>query len=282
VSPGLAAERYLVAYPLAVPLIGVPVPGRSNPYLAAVAPEARVNVGVEVYAAESVSSLRLEGLRLGWRLELALKSFLDTLAARLEQPLEAVLEASVPGYEYPPPVAVYAAATLALVEAVSVQAGYSLSKEEVLEAASSIDREAATWLDYIDAVREAMVRGVSLVYREGEGAVSLEAGARLGLVLVGEEDIGEDYSQRLGDPVVSAVTRLGGVSVLDAVTKLREAREPPTDVLLEAARVDNALFYLLYGAQPPEEGCKWTPSLQRVYGVCLPGRAPGEGAEFTL
>ncbi len=278
----MTAERYLVAYPLAVPLFGVPVPGRSNPYLAAVAPEARVSVGVEVYAAESASSLRLKGLGLGWRLELALKSFLDTLAARLEQPLDAVLEASVPGYEYPPPVAVYAAATLALVEAVSVQAGYSLSKEEVLEAASSIDREAATWLDYIDAVREAMVRGVSLVYREGEGAVPLEAGGRLGLVLVGEEDIGEDYSQRLGDPVVSAVTRLGGVSVLDAVTKLREAREPPTDVLLEAARVDNALFYLLYGAQPPEEGCKWTPSLQRVYGVCLPGRAPGERAEFML
>jgi len=271
-------------YPLAVPVFGAPVPGKVNPYLVLVTSDPLVSVRVVVLEPPGSGApvVSIAGARLGWRFELAVKSFVDTLSARLEEPLALRIEVGVDHVSYPPAAPVYAAVSLSVVSAVSEAAGYSLEPGEALEAASSIDRDAAVWLDYLDGLRRALLDAESLVYRWGEDPVPLGTGASVELELVGEEDIGQDYSQRLGDPVLSAASRLAGVAVLSLVSGLRGGEALFQEAFEEAARVDDALFYMLYGAQPAGEGCKWTPSLQRVYGVCLPGRGMGDRVAFML
>ncbi len=271
-------------YPLALPVFGAPVPGKVNPYLVIVSSDPLVSIRVSVLEPpeRGAPSVSVAGVRLGWRFELAVKSFVDALSSRLEEPLALRLEVGVDGVSYPPAAPVYAAASLSIVSAVSEAAGYSLEPGEALEAASGIDRDAAVWLDYLDGLRRALLEARSMVYRWGEDPVPLGAGSAAELELVGEEDIGQDYSRRFGDPVLSAASRLAGVSVLGLATGLQRGETLFNEAFEEAARVDDALFYMLYGAQPAGEGCKWTPSLQRVYGVCLPGRGMGDRVAFTL
>ncbi|KSW11413.1 hypothetical protein CF15_00710 [Pyrodictium occultum] len=264
-------------FPLALVFAGVPLPGRENPYIILVSPNPLVYIDVDIDEAE-VSSASVRGLQLGWRYELAVKSFVDTLSARLEQPLKVVVEVESP-LSYPPAASVYAATSLAVVKAVAEAAGYELDQREVLESASSVDEEAGVLLDYLDGLREALTTGRSLVYRRGEEPLGLSTGARLELELVGEEDIGEEAKEVLEDPIGSAVTRLSGLAVVEAAKRLREG---DTDVFRLVQRVDNAVFYLLYGAETPRAECKWTPSLQRVYGVCRPGAGVGDPVEFVL
>lgn len=270
---------YAYDFPLALVLAGVPIPGKSNPYIVLVTPNARVHVEVDVEEA-SQPTARLEGLRLGWRFEIAFKSFVDTLSGRLEQPLLVRLRAGVDGVYYPPAASVYAAATLAVVHAVADAGGYSLEPREVLEAANSIDGEAGVDLDYVDGLRTALTTSTSIVFRRGEEPVELNTDGRIVLELVGEEDVGEDYSSNLSDTLLTALTRLSGLSTLEAARLLREGKV--SEALELVRRLDNAVFYLLYSVNPPEGACKWTPSLQRVYGVCAEGVGLGDRVEFTL
>ena len=274
------SDRSTYTYPLALVFLGVPLPGKHNPYIVLVSREEVVRVEVSLGEAEKPSA-RLEPSGLGWRLELALKSFVDELSARLEQPLEAELRFSWSRVEVVPAASLYAAATLALVTEVAEAGGYEMEPGEVLEAASSIDVEAGVWLDYLDALRRAMVEGRSMTYRHGEEPVLFEEGRRLELELVGEEDIGEDIAVKLGDNLLTAYARLLGLLVVEAAGALRSGDWGPGDFQV-AARLENGAYYSLYGAEPPPEGCKWTPSLQRVYGVCRPGAGVGEAVAFTL
>ncbi|ABM80397.1 hypothetical protein [Hyperthermus butylicus] len=266
-------------FPLALVFAGVPIPGRSNPYIVLVTPNTPIGVDVDVEESDKPLA-RVTGASLGWRFELAVKSFVDTVAARLEQPVSISLRVVLPSsLQYPPPASVYAAVTLAIVASVAEAGGYSMDPYEVLEAANSIDEEGGVGLDFIDAMRTAIVRGESIVYRRGEDSVPLSMGSRVELELVGEDDIGEDMSRQLDESVMAAVTRLGGMAVVAAVQKLRSSDF--SHVFQLVSRVDNALFHLLYGVQTPEGPCKWTPSLQRVYGVCLEAGL-GDKVEFTL
>jgi hypothetical protein len=270
---------YVYEFPLALPLAGVPIPGKSNPYIIVVTPNSAVRVSVDVDSSD-VPRASVRGVRLGWRFEIAFKSFVDTLSARLEQPVKIEVSIDAGRLSYPPPAPIYAATTLAVVHAVADAGGYHMEPNEVLEAANSIDSEAGVDLDYVDGLRAALTTAESIVYRRGEEPITLGTERRVELELVGEEDVGEDYTGKMGENVLSAVTRLGGISVVEAVALIREGR---VDEAFELARrVDNSLFYLLYSVNPPEGECKWTPSLQRVYGICLRGVGLGETVEFTL
>jgi len=268
-------------YFLALPVFGVPVLGKVNPYLVVASRSRLVAVDVDVVESEAPSA-RVEGPRLGWRLELAVKAFVDALSSRLEQPLEAKVSVTVRGVESPPAASVYAAVSLALVEAVAEAGGYSLSEEELLQAASSVDQDAAVWLDYLDGIRFASLRGVSALYRSGEDPVVIGGRGVVVLEMVGEQDIGEDISPRLGDPLLVAVARLTGTAVLEAVSRIQGGEARFEELFPLVARVEDGLFYALYGAEPGGEGCKLTPSLQRVYGVCLAGKGLGDRVEFSL
>jgi len=266
-------------FPLALVFAGVPIPGKINPYIVLITPNPVFSIDVEVEESETTSTT-IDGVRLGWRYDIAVKSFVNTLAARLEQPIKAsIVIRTSDVITYPPAASIYAATTLAIVKSVVEAAGYELDSHEVLDSASSIDNEAGVGLDYIDGLRKAIMLGKSIVYRHGEEPVELFTGTKLELELVGEEDIGEEVVEVLGDSLLSALTRLSGLAVLEAVQRLRESRE---DFFRLVQRADNAVFYLLYGVETPRTDCKWTPSLQRVYGICKPGAGLGDTLEFVL
>ncbi len=262
-------------YPLPLVVFGVPVRGKSNPYLVAVSRDPLVSVEVELEEADK-PRVRVEGVpEPGWRLTIPLTSFLDVVSDRLEQPLEARVYYRVEGVVYPPSASLYAIITYELVRTLAEAGGYTMSEDEIVKAASSVDSDAGVELDYVNAMRTALARKGVLVYREGEEPVPLELGFTL--ELVGEEDAGEP--PELGEPVVNAVTRLAGISVVDAVSRLKGG-EPFDRVFDLASRVDNALYYLLYSLQPPGEGCKWTPSISAGYGVCREGMGRGDRLRF--
>ena len=272
-------ELALYEFPLAIVFAGVPLPGRTNPYIILLTPNPVVSIDVDVEESKTTST-RIDGVRPGWRYDLAVKSFVDTLSARLEQPIKVNITVKVgESVSYPPAASIYAATTLALVKSIADAAGYELDQREVLDSASSIDTEAGIGLDYIDGLREAMMLGKSIVYRKSEELIELGIGVRLEFELVGEEDIGEEAVEVLKEPLFSALTRLSGLAVVEAVKRLREYE---ADVFRLVQRVDNAIFYLLYGAETPRAECKWTPSLQRVYGICKPGTGLGDTIEFVL
>ncbi|NOZ89472.1 MAG: hypothetical protein GXO15_06060 [Crenarchaeota archaeon] len=273
---------YVRVFPLALVLAGVPLPGRHDPYLVVVSRGASLSVRVELAAAEGSPSLRFSR-PLGWRVELPLKSFLDTVSGRLEEPIEAVVEVEWEGVEQPPSATLYAAVSLALLEAVAAEGGYTLERGELLEAARSIDEDAGAWYDFVEGLRTAMLEEASLVYRYGEEPLRLGGGSSFTLRLAGEETVGEDVTGLLGGQLLPAVGRLAGLVVVELVGDLREhgwRLEPERWRLY--SRLENGLYYMLYGAQPPPEGCKWTPGLQGVYGVCSVESGVGDPVEFTL
>ena len=281
---GFNKEETRYSMPLVIVYYGVPLPGKSNPYIVLRSKDpSLVSIAVGIDEAEKASSVKTSGVSLGWRYELAIKSFVDEVSARLEQPLHVVLDISVKGVSFPPASSIYAAASLAIVRAVSELGGYELAVDEVLQAANDIDRESGVGLDYLEAMRAAIIRGKSLIYRRGEEPVDLPSNREIILELVGEEDIGDDITGRLEDPIYSEITRLLGLNVIEVAAKLRENSQDNVETDLSIyERIENAAYYMLYGAGIPDPGCKWTPSLQRVYGVCRPGTKLGDEVVFLL
>lgn len=267
--------------PLPLVLTGIPIQDKYNPYIILVTSRPLVSIIVDIDEAESVSKAVIKGPNLGWRFDLAIKAFVDTLASRLEQPLIVTVQYDVEGVDYPPAASIYAVSTLAIVKTLSDYVGYSMTDEEILKAASSLDEEAGVWFDYIDGLRYAILKNSSIIYRHREKSLDLNVGATVVLELVGEEDIGEDLSKNINVDVINVVTRLAGIAVIGAIQQL-ENGDPFNDVFKLISRIDNALYYMLYGANPPPEECKWTPSLQRVYGVCVYGKGLGNKVEFML
>ena len=278
-------ETGSLRYTMPLPLVyyGVPLPGKANPYIVLLSKNnGVVETMISIEEAEKTSSVTIRGITLGWRYDVAIKSFVDELSSRLEQPLQIEISISVEGLAYPPAASVYAVTTLALVQAVSEQGGYELSPQEVLQAANSIDQEGGVDLDFVDAMRTALVSRKSIVYRRGEEPVELGTGKEMELELVGEEDIGDDITSKLEDPLYSEITRLLGLNVIEVVHKLREKSPGNNTDLSIYERIENAAYYMLYGANPPDPGCKWVPSLQRVYGVCRTGMNLGDRVVFLL
>ena len=281
---GFNKEEIRYYMPLAIIYYGVPLPGKSNPYIVLRSKDpSLVSIAVKVEEAERASSVKTSGISLGWRYELAIKSFVDEVSARLEQPLHVVLNIAVKGVSFPPASSIYAAASLAIVQAVSELGGYELTRDEVLQAANDIDRESGVGLDYLEAMRAAIIRGKSMIYRRGEEPVDLPSNREIVLELVGEEDIGDDITGKLEDPIYSEITRLLGLNVIEVAAKLRENNQDNVvPDLFVHERIENAAYYMLYGTAIPDPGCKWIPSLQRVHGICRPGAKLGDEVVFLL
>ncbi len=254
-------------YRLPVPLLGIQLRGRHNPFLVALSSREYVRVSVELDEAEGAPSLRVEGEPSPPdAMKLALGSFLDELSTRLEQPLRARVYYEALRYH---PAGLYAVLTYALVEAVAVEGGYEMSSGEIAEAANSIDADAGVDLDYVDGLRVALARGRSIVYRRGEEPIEvrLEGGR---VELVGEEGLGEVIEDRLEDEVHVALSRLVGISVAVAARRVVERGwKGLGESWPVVSRLENGLYYALFGVEPPAEGCKWTPGMHSVFAVCV-------------
>ncbi len=255
------------AYPLPVPLLGLQLRGRHNPFLVALTEADVVRVSVELGECSGAPRLRVEGEpRLTPEAQLALRSFLDELSGRLEQCLEAVVYYEAQLYH---PAGLYAVLTYALVEAVAEEGGYEMEAGEVAEAANSIDADAGVDLDYLDAARAAIARGRSLVYRRGEDPIEVSLGGGR-VELVGEARLGGVIEDELPEELHVAISRLVGLNVaLASRAVVERGWEGFRATWRIASRVENGLYYTLYGLEPPEEGCKWTPGLRTAFSVCL-------------
>jgi len=264
-------------YRLPLVVFGVPLPGKHNPYLVLVSERELVDVEVDVEESSS-PKLRVDGSSPGWRVEVALRSFLDVVCDRLEQPLQATVYLET-GVENPPPASIYAILSLELVKGISEAGGYSLEPSELLEAAKSIDVDAGVDFDYVWACRTALMRGKATIFREGEEPLDANV-PPVELELVGEEEVGREMGDVLGETLYSLLTRLAGFTVVELVNRLRNG-EGWESVWSIGARIENAIYYLYYGLNPPAgEECKWTPGFQSGYGVCAKGTGLGELVRF--
>lgn len=265
-------------YRLPLVVFGVPLPGKRNPYLVLVSERELVDVEVEVGESSS-PKLRVDGSSLGWRVEVALRSFLDVVCDRLEQPLQATVYLEA-GVESLPSASIYAVLSLELVKSVSEAGGYNLEPLELLEAAKSVDVDAGVDFDYVWACRTALMRGRATVFREGEEPLDANVPS-VELELVGEEGVGREIDGVLGETLYSLLTRLAGFTVVELVNRLRNG-ESWENVWGTGARIENAIYYLYYGLNPPVgEECKWTPGFQSGYGVCAKGAGLGELVKFV-
>ncbi len=254
------------SYRLPIPILGVQLRGRHNPVLVALSLDPIVDVSIEVDESPE-SRLEVKGEPpLGWRGSLALRSFLDEVVTRLEQPLRVSIEYTTRGFHV---AGLYAVLTYAIVEAVAIEGGYEMSAEEIARACNDIDVDAGVDLDYVMAARDAIASGSSLVWRRGEEPirVKLEGGV---VELVGEEELGEVIEDEVGDELHTVVSRLAGLIVVDASRAILESGwKGLTDKWRVLARLENSIYYMLFGVEPPPSGCKWTPGLQTVFGVCV-------------
>jgi len=265
-------------YRLPLVVFGVPLPGKRNPYLVLVSERELVDVEVDVEESSS-PRLKVDGVNLGWRVETALRSFLDVVCDRLEQPLQATVYLEA-GIENLPPTSIYAVLSLELVKSVSEAGGYSLEPLELLEATKSVDVDAGVDFDYVWACRAALMRGRATIFREGEELLDANVPS-IELELVGEEEVGLEMGGVLGETLYSLLTKLAGFAVVELVNRLRSG-EGWESVWSIGARVENAIYYLYYGLNPPAgEDCKWTPGFQSGYGVCVKGAGLGESVRFV-
>lgn len=274
----MSGALFVARYRLPLVVFGVPLPGKRNPYLVLVSERELVDVEVDVEESSS-PRLKVDGVSLGWRVEMALRSFLDVVCDRLEQPLQATVYVDA-GVESLPSASIYAILSLELVKSVSEAGGYSLEPQEVLEAAKSIDVDAGVDFDYVWACRAALLRGRATVFREGEEPLDANTPS-VELELVGEEEVGREIGGVLGETLYSLLTKFAGFTVVELVNRLRKG-ESWESVWSVGVRVENAIYYLYYGLNPPTgEECKWTPSFQSGYGVCAKGAGLGELVKFV-
>ncbi len=251
--------------------MGVPIRGKRNPYLILSSREPIVDIEVEVEE-YSKPTLVLEN-NYGWQLRLALTSFIEEVCNRLEQPLKVSISISVDKVKYPPQASLYAITTIAIVKTVAEEAGYELTDEEVLKACNSIDEDAGVGLDYVNGLRTELLIGEGIVYREGEKPIRLSL-PPLTLEFVGEEEVANDISNEINEALLTLITKVAGNIVIEYHDKLNSLGVE--NWFKHVSRLENALYYLLYGIKPPEEKCKWTPSLQAAYAICLEGAGLGE------
>jgi hypothetical protein len=246
----LQSKEYVVP----VPFSGLHVPGRSNPVLVLLSPKSLL---VEIDFPES--GCRVEGISIP-----GLAGILCTYVARLGEALGSEIEVMVKVdlEEEAPRSSIVALLTLALVEAYGAEAGYSFSRDELLEYTSILDAASGYrgWQSsLLRAVREAALSHVSLIHRAGEGSIRLPQV----LEALPRECIGMGSQPLVSDEdLLNALTHLAGLVTLGIAGALRrEDRERIKEYWL----VEDGPWYSLWGIDP-RRGLKTAPDLG---GVCL-------------
>ncbi len=241
-------------HPLPLPFSGLPLPGRNNPIVVLPSPR-KASVKAEITSMGCI----IEGLEVP-----GLSSILCTYKSRLEEALgERIgIRLEVSMQEPVPRASLIALLTLAMLEAVEREAGYSFTLREKLEYTSILD--AATgykgWkASLLQALRRASLESAPLVHRSGEGTVVLPEG----IIAEAVECMDFEYTEpRLDKHVADALTRLAGLVTLRIADDLRRGA---WESLREHWRVEDGLWYSAWGVKP-RHGYKTAADLG---GVCL-------------
>lgn len=226
-------------YPAPIPFSGIPIPGRNNPFLVI---HASLKLRVKI-------SIGNAGCNVGGAVIPGLSSIICRYKARLEEALGARIgmniEAEAAGLM--PRSSLIALLTLAMIEALGLESGYSFSNEEKLSYASILDAASGYrgWpSSLLRAVRESAVLKAPLIYREGEGSIALP---RL-LNAAAHKCLAIDKPPTLPDEsLANAVTHLSGTLTL----KTAEAfRKHDLEAIREYWRMEDGLWYSLWGIMP--------------------------------
>ena len=242
-------NRITIALPSV--LLGLPMEGVENPYLAA--PIGRAKASLEASECPSPSA-SLSGV------DEALGSLVSRFWAKLADGLNMRLCAKV-SLEHsaglPPAHSLYAAATAALVYLLGRQNGEMLNEFDIVELSRlSEPWELPWWQHALDAARMSAATGSVVVYRNDEESAELGKGdVAVRLVRRAEVSPSLDF---MSQSSVDALVHMVGQTVVDASESIREGGDASKETL-RRARVQNAASHIVYGVPTPEEGCLWTP-----------------------
>ena len=246
-------------------LLGLPIEGVENPYLAA--PIGRVRISAEISECDS-PSIVVSGA------DAVLGDLVSRFWAKLVDGLNMRLCAKAslePSAESPPPHSLYAATTAALVYSVGRHHGEVLDEFEIVELSRLSDPwELPWWQHALDAARMSAATGSVVVYRNDEESAELRK-EELEVKFLRRSEVApsKDF---LSQSSMDALVHMVGQTVVDASEAIRE-RGGAAEEVLRRARVQNAASHIIYGVPTPEEGCVWVPGTPlSLELVCLRGR----------
>ena len=243
-------------------LLGAPIPGSENPYIAAPTGSARFRIELEDCSAPSLRSSGLEDiagdLREHW------VNTVEGLGAGICSRLE--LEGVEGSYTR---AGLYAAATIGLMHALSRHHGESLSSMELVELARYGDpyyRD--VWGFMLDALRYSVAEGGLVVYRNDEehsrlADTMVKAGNRGVVELSRRVD-----SEKVGSDVYSGLIHLMGVTVLEASLRIGEGMDP-VEVLRSMAPIHEGVMMAVWGYGRSDD-CITSPSMPGTAEVLCP------------
>ena len=243
-------------------LLGAPIPGSENPYIAAPTGSARFRIELEDCGTPRLKALGLdeivEGLDRHWT------TTVDGLGANICSRI--TLEEVKGSYTR---AGLYAAATVGLMHALSRHHGESLSSMELVELARYGDpyyRD--VWGFILDALRYSVAEGGLVVYRNDEehshlAKVTVDASREAVVRLSRRVD-----ADKVGSDVYSGLIHLMGVTVLEASLRIGEGSDP-VEVLGSLAPIHEGVMMAVWGYGRPD-GCITSPSMPGTAEVLCP------------
>ena len=258
------------SYYIPLAIVGVPIPGKTNPYIITRTNSRLVSVEVSLESSkETLTTLRGTPSP-DSVLVLAVKSFVDAISYRLEESFRVRIT-----YESKllslPSSHLFSVISTAIIEALVEAGGYEMTGQEIVKAGGSIDRDAGTDYDYITGLRLSILELLDpvFVYRNGEEPIGLPGAGKIKVEFTGEEKI-ETNMYAYTEKITNLFTRLAGMNVIDTVERLRNSgtQKERMKAFEAASRIDNSLYYALYGLKPIDN-CKWIPSFGAGFGLCV-------------
>jgi hypothetical protein len=244
-------------------MLGSPIPGSSNPYIAGVVGRAAAYI-----AHERCGRVRVSVRGLPQRVGAAVKSY---WARMLEDSgIGACTRVEVASHRGLPPSGLYSAVTAFLVRSmVSPDGGDPM---EVVEVARHADQPLSEWPGVIDALRLASLYDGLVVYRNEEEYFKVSSESPRGL--------GYKYSRtareprllrdRVGAEVYSALIHLMGVSVVEAARGVMEGLGV-WESLSRFLPIHSGVTEAVWGVRTPEGECVASPGLPGRFEVLCRG-----------
>ncbi len=235
-------------------VLGVPIPGSENPYLASPIGSLVASITVEECGERriEVSDRRLKGV---------LEGFWDRLIRGME--LNACSSVKLEEADRAPISGMYASLTVGLLHALARSYGEVLEDYEIIEMARYADGSGAEWGHVLDALRYSTLKGRTVVYRNDEEYTPLSS-EELVLKPRGQISLGDPRVtlDRVGSDVYGALIHAMGVAVLEASLRVRDGLGLER-VLRDLYPVHEGMLNAVWGVRRGDERCIYSPGLPR-------------------
>ncbi len=264
---------------LSLPLLGINWGETLNPYLAIPLED---KVTVAVYSNSDLKDVAIN-LQLQEPSEVLLNRLFQTMRTitkiyyeitnkHVEHPLFAI-EAKAESTSYLPLVSLYASIASLSVYLIFKSTGYPLDLDElmeILQIAWKLEGVPENIRSLYSSLVLSSFKNKAILYRDSSEYLDLaEVNLKLGDKGTFIELYPDNLSDKLGPEAVSALTKLEGVALIEAATRLNMAlaEHGETDVfaiLYPYIKIENALYYVLYNIVPRMSRCKYVQSINGV------------------